>query len=375
MTYSTARAGRSGVDTDMPKEPVRIMVVDDDPTNCKLLVDLLEYEGYETTVATGGGETIERLIDDREAVDVVLLDLMMPDVSGLEVLEELAESRTLNHVSVAVLSAVTDRLSLQSALDLGALDYITKPFDRHELIARVRGLVSMRLLLKEIQAREARLESLIANTSTVLYTFSDDVSGTTAHVSENVELVLGYEPSTFFRPGFSLKGLIHADDMAAFDTYIDESRGLPGDSGDFRYTHGDGTIRKLRVNAQLFRRLDGPGNEFIVALSDTTGQRPVARRPKAPPKPEFITLHVRTDSLVTMKDEYRTLLGKVAEFTEQLTDVELSDEQRATAQTILEKSRQILGHTMKAAVPSEVATSQTAPSQPSEVGSTDSSDE
>src|SRR5271170_1574744 len=100
MTFSAPRVGRIGVDTDVPKEPVRIMVVDDDLTNCKLLVDLLQHEGYETTTASGGGEAIDRLIDDREPVDVVLLDLMMPDVSGLEVLEELAERRLLTQVSV-----------------------------------------------------------------------------------------------------------------------------------------------------------------------------------------------------------------------------------------------------------------------------------
>ena len=328
-----------------PSQKVRVMIVDDDPTNCKLLVDLVAQEGYEPTVAMNGSEALNRLVHKSEEVDVVLLDLMMPGVSGLEVLEELAERRLLTRISVAVISAVTDRLAIQSALDLGALDYVTKPFDRHEMIARLRGLVTMRLRLKEIQARGDRLESMMSDTNSVLYTFDDDAAETVSYISENSVEILGIDPATFFEPNFSIRRYINPDDRDQLTAYLNEvRRGITG-AQEFRYRHGSGSWRRIRFDAHHFGRVDGLGDEFVVALADVSDQPVQPQKSEEPDKPEFITLRVKTASVVAMKDDFRSLLNSIVEFTELLDTDRLTEEQRENSQRILLATHQILGRT------------------------------
>lgn len=132
----------------------RVLVVDDELSNRKLLTTLLEHEGYEVVAASGGREALDLLA--REEVDLVLLDLMMPELDGLAVLKELSESGRLPELPVVVTTALTDREVRLQALGRGAVDFVVKPFDRLELVCRVATLVELRHLRRQAmaQARE-----------------------------------------------------------------------------------------------------------------------------------------------------------------------------------------------------------------------------
>ena len=114
---------------------VRVLVVDDEPRNRKLLRLLVEREGH-TVLEASNGEAALRLLCGPSAkpVDVVLLDLMMPGIDGLAVLTELAEQGRLPALPVVVVTAMEDRETRSRALALGAIDFLRKPVDRVEVL-------------------------------------------------------------------------------------------------------------------------------------------------------------------------------------------------------------------------------------------------
>ncbi len=117
----------------------RILVCDDDP----LLVDLLEYRlvsrSYEVTVARDGGEALMRLGETRP--NAIILDAMMPVVDGYEVLRRIRENQALSKIPVIMLTARKQEQDILTALELGANDYVVKPFIPEELIARLSRLL------------------------------------------------------------------------------------------------------------------------------------------------------------------------------------------------------------------------------------------
>ncbi|HEY0148720.1 MAG TPA: response regulator [Allosphingosinicella sp.] len=120
-------------------EPKKILVCDDDP----LLVDLLQYRlasrGYEVIVAEDGGKALRRLGEGRP--DAVLLDAMMPVIDGYEVLRKIREDASLADVPVIMLTARKQEQDIVTALELGANDYLVKPFIPEELVARLARLL------------------------------------------------------------------------------------------------------------------------------------------------------------------------------------------------------------------------------------------
>lgn len=119
------------------KRKFKILVADDVMDNVTLLTRYLEYEGYDQVVARDGQEALNKVRD--ELPDIVLLDVNMPKKDGFTVLEEIRKDPAVAHIPVIILTAARlDPSDVRSGLNLGADDYVTKPFDRHELMARIR---------------------------------------------------------------------------------------------------------------------------------------------------------------------------------------------------------------------------------------------
>lgn len=119
------------------KRKFKILVADDRPDNVTLLVRYLEYEGYDHVTAQDGEETLIKAQD--EMPDLILLDVDMPKKNGFAVLGEIRANPALQHIPIIILTAARlDSADVQEGLNLGADDYITKPFDRRELMARIR---------------------------------------------------------------------------------------------------------------------------------------------------------------------------------------------------------------------------------------------
>src|SRR5215510_8050478 len=112
----------------------RILIVDDEPSILATMAPLLRARGYEVATATSGYAALEAV--DRQAPQIVILDLGLPDLDGIEVTRRLREGRS---VPIVVLSARGAEQDKVAALDAGADDYVTKPFGAEELLARIRA--------------------------------------------------------------------------------------------------------------------------------------------------------------------------------------------------------------------------------------------
>jgi DNA-binding response OmpR family regulator len=135
--------------------PAKILVVDDTPRNVKLLADLLTVKGYEVVTATSGKEALDKI--EREQPDLVLLDVVMPEMSGYEVcrkIREIPETRILPVVMVTALDPAEERIK---GIEAGADEFLTKPINQAELLARVRSLLRIKELYDTVQAQAAEL--------------------------------------------------------------------------------------------------------------------------------------------------------------------------------------------------------------------------
>src|ERR671917_323930 len=128
-----------------------ILVVDDEPRIISFMRMNLELEGCRVITATNGREALERARDDLP--DLVLLDIMMPGMDGFEVLRRLRQTST---VPVIVLTAKDEEEDRIRGLELGADDYIGKPFSHRELVSRIRAVLRRHLIQPPVQ--QSRLE-------------------------------------------------------------------------------------------------------------------------------------------------------------------------------------------------------------------------
>jgi diguanylate cyclase (GGDEF)-like protein len=122
-----------------------ILVVDDNPLNIRLMNSILEDEGYEVASVHNGSDVFEKALQFKP--EVILLDIMMPGLDGFEVCKLLKSNFETKDIPVIMVTAKTETNDIKKALDLGAHDYVKKPFDENEVLARVQSA----LRLKEYQ--------------------------------------------------------------------------------------------------------------------------------------------------------------------------------------------------------------------------------
>lgn len=130
----------------MTATEARVLVVDDGAVNRKLLERLLVQEGHTVATAVNGVEALSLLARDSDAFDVILLDILMPELDGYSVLTRLKENEATRHVPVIMISAVEDVESVVRCIQAGATDYLTKPFDPLLLHARLSSSLSEKRL-------------------------------------------------------------------------------------------------------------------------------------------------------------------------------------------------------------------------------------
>ena len=138
------------------KKP-KILVVDDVPRNVRLLELNLKAEGYRVVAAYSGQEALEKV--ETEKPDLILLDVMMPGMDGYEVCGRLREDKKTRMLPIVMITAYRKGLDKKiEALDTGADDFITKPFNRYEVLARVRSLLRVKRLHDELIRANEKLE-------------------------------------------------------------------------------------------------------------------------------------------------------------------------------------------------------------------------
>ncbi|MEZ2302105.1 MAG: adenylate/guanylate cyclase domain-containing protein [Microcoleus sp.] len=142
-----------------PTIPASILVVDDTPHNVRLLSTILTGQGYQVRKALNGQRALATV--QEFPPHLILLDVMMPEMNGYEVCEHLKSSPTTSSIPVIFLSALDDASDKVKAFDVGAVDYITKPFQEKEVLARVANQLTIRSQKELLQEQTNQLEELV----------------------------------------------------------------------------------------------------------------------------------------------------------------------------------------------------------------------
>ena len=152
----------------------KVLIVDDEPVNLQVLMNQLTLAGIDV-VETSKGEEVFSLVE-QYTFDVVILDVMMPNISGYEVCERLRKKYSLVELPILMLTAKNQVHEKTTAFEVGANDYLTKPCEKEELLARVKTLAQMRRLNSELQQLNIRLEDLVKERTSALQKANEDLS-------------------------------------------------------------------------------------------------------------------------------------------------------------------------------------------------------
>jgi DNA-binding response OmpR family regulator len=136
-------------------QPRKILVVDDNPGNVKLLNDLLTVKGYDVATASSGQEALAQI--DADCPDLVLLDIMMPEMNGYEVCQKIRQNPATEMLPVVMVTALDASQDRIKGIEAGADDFLGKPVNQPELLARVRSLLRVKEYYDTIQDQKAQL--------------------------------------------------------------------------------------------------------------------------------------------------------------------------------------------------------------------------
>jgi adenylate cyclase len=142
----------------MASRPPRILAVDDNKQNLDILQKTLTAANYEVITATDGPTALRHI--DSDSSDLVLLDVMMPGMSGYEVCERIRANETTRLLPVVMLTSLSDVADRIRGIEAGADDFLTKPYNREELLTRVKSLLRIKTLYDEIETKNRLLRTL-----------------------------------------------------------------------------------------------------------------------------------------------------------------------------------------------------------------------
>ncbi|MEZ0390887.1 MAG: diguanylate cyclase [Pseudobdellovibrionaceae bacterium] len=228
----------------------RILVVDDDPDSLSIIAEALRWDGYHVQTAISGPEGLDLI--QRWSPDLILLDVNMPGMNGIETLRDLRQKE--DYVSVMFISGNTSTEHVIEGLDSGADDYIPKPFDPLELLARVRTQLRIKDLNDQLRSANDRLKELVD---------TDDLTGL-----YNMRSVYQRVESEIQRARrFNRQVCVVMMDMDYFKTVNDGHDHL---FGSFVLSEVGAIIRRSIRNIDLGARYGG--DEFLMILTETNAE-------------------------------------------------------------------------------------------------------
>ena len=247
---------------DQRDAPARILIVDDHEDNVELLRARLEARGYETLSAEDGQQALECV--RATPPDLILLDIMMPKVDGIEVARRVKGDTTLPFIPIIMQTALDSTEQKVEGLDAGADDYITKPINFAELEARVRSLLRIKALQEEVERQKSSLEQL--NERLLRISQTDGLTGlfNRRHIEEELQHM--YQHSARLAEPLSVV-MVDLDKFKSVnDTYGHQA--------------GDEVLRQLaEILTKAIREIDRVGRyggeEFMLLLPGTMAEEAV----------------------------------------------------------------------------------------------------
>lgn len=183
----------------MPERNVQILIVDDDPAYCKLIDRYLTREGFRTAIAGDAAEMYARL----DTATLVLLDLHLPSAHGIELARDIRERRP--SMGIIIVTGSTDEVDRIVGLEVGADDYVSKPFNERELLARIRSVLRRLDLQPDAGGTRLRFHDFVLDTEAHELSCRGESIDLTGH-EFNLLVMLAERPSRVFtREEISLK--------------------------------------------------------------------------------------------------------------------------------------------------------------------------
>jgi len=164
--------------------PTTLLLADDDPQNLELLDAILAPLGHRLLQAQGGQETLDMLAKER--IDLLLLDVMMPGISGFDVLAQLRSLPTYRHIPVILITAANEPEYRLKGLQLGATEFLEKPVDQPILLARIRSLLQLQYVTDELIRRNEKLELMQQNQEELMHFIAHDLRNPLAVIRTNL---------------------------------------------------------------------------------------------------------------------------------------------------------------------------------------------
>ncbi|MEO0374463.1 MAG: EAL domain-containing protein [Cyanobacteria bacterium P01_A01_bin.17] len=229
-----------------------VLIVDDTPTNLEVISVALSDAGYDVAIATSGERALVQV--ERRLPDLILLDVMMPGIDGFETCNRLKSNPQTADIPVIFMTALADVEHKVKGLELGAVDYITKPFQEQEVLARVRTHLRLR-------QTEERLESILNSLEEVVWSITLEPLQC-LYLNPAVERIFGQSPEEFYRRPQLWFDLIHPEDQERVRDSLSSPDPLQDSELEYRILTAEGMVRWVRIRAQAAphgdaARLDG----------------------------------------------------------------------------------------------------------------------
>jgi len=176
-------------------EPKKILLVDDEPVNLKILKAMLRPEGYTIIEAENGYQALNIL--QHTSLDLILLDVMMPELDGFEVCKRIKAQKEKRMIPILMVTALQDKIHRQEAMEAGADDFLSKPIDRIELLIRVKSLLRIKQYSDELissykilEKKNRQLEELEKIKEGLTHMIIHDLRAPLTSISMNVDMCL-----------------------------------------------------------------------------------------------------------------------------------------------------------------------------------------
>lgn len=253
----------------------QVLCVDDMPANLALLHHLLTPVGYEVIKALDGQIAL-KIIRERP-IDLVILDVIMPGITGYEVCRTIKEDIILRNIPVIIMTTLTEPDDRINGIEAGADDFISKPFNRMELLARTNRLLRIRELNRNLHYAYEKITTLTSHGENLMRNFNPTNFEFMANIDGIVDLIIrhGFEDR---RPGIVLVGLMTPDGWEAYKYVADKSpkaHRTPFDSEKYRHMVEDlnGNSTTTFCNEEDDKK---PEVEFFIEQLRTANDQPIA---------------------------------------------------------------------------------------------------
>ena len=245
-----------------------LLVVDDNRANRDLLSRRLALQGYRVTVAENGHEAVAHA--ERDAFDLILLDVEMPGVNGFAVLERLRQTRSQTQLPIIMVTGRTDDGDIIEAFRLGANDYVTKPIDFPVALARIATHLSHKWTVEDLRDSEERYALAVRGANDGLWDWNlitQDV-----HWSPRWKAMLGYEDSEVSTNPDEWFKRVHHEDLARVQDTLQAHLGDPNGhfESEHRLLHRNGTFRWMLCRGAAIRNAAGVATRLAGSLTDIT---------------------------------------------------------------------------------------------------------